>query len=97
MKPRMNHARNAATSAGDSPATDNATVDPGPRTAFASGSSIQIATMAGTRMPSIWVTPAAPMPATLPTINCRGDAALIISSMTRLAFSETTPAATHIP
>ena len=60
----------------------------------------------GERMPAVlfrsmlvpaWVSPAAPMPITFPTTSCRADAALIISSMTRLDFSATTPAATHIP
>ena len=44
-----------------------------------------------------WVIPAAPMPTTLPVSIWRGDAALIISSMTRLLFSDATPVATHIP
>ena len=36
-------------------------------------------------------------PTTLPISSWRGDAALIISSMTRLLFSAATPVATHIP
>ena len=48
-------------------------------------------------MATDWVKPGGPMPATLPTTSWRGEAALIISSMTRLAFSATTPAATHMP
>ena len=38
-----------------------------------------------------------PIPTTLPVSSWRGDAALIISSMTRLLFSAATPVATHIP
>ena len=44
-----------------------------------------------------WVSPAAPIPTTLPVSIWRGDAALIISSITRLLFSAATPVATHIP
>ena len=36
-------------------------------------------------------------PTTLPVSSWRGEAALIISSMTRLLFSAATPVATHIP
>ena len=52
---------------------------------------------AGTAIARYCVKPAAPMPTTLPVSICRGDAALIISSMTRLLFSAATPVATHIP
>ena len=38
-----------------------------------------------------WVSPAAPIPTTLPVSIWRGEAALIISSMTRLLFSAATP------
>ena len=44
-----------------------------------------------------WVSPAAPIPTTLPVSIWRGEAALIISSITRLLFSAATPVATHIP
>ena len=44
-----------------------------------------------------WVRPAPPIPTTLPIRSWRGDAALIISSMTRLLFSVATPVATHMP
>ena len=37
------------------------------------------------------------MPAILPTTSCGAVAAEISSSMTRLAFSATTPDATHSP
>ena len=53
--------------------------------------------MAGVRTSATWVAPARPIPSALPTTSCRGDAALISSSMTRLDFSATTPDATHIP
>ena len=44
-----------------------------------------------------WVNPAAPIPTTLPVSIWGADAALIISSMTRLLFSAATPVATHMP
>ncbi len=48
-------------------------------------------------MATYWVNPAAPIPTTLPVSIWRDDAALIISSITRLLFSAATPVATHIP
>ena len=56
-----------------------------------------IRTSAGKAIARYWVNPAAPMPTTFPVSIWRGDAALIISSMTRLLFSDATPVATHIP
>ncbi len=69
----------------------------GPRTASAIRSWNARATSAGTTMATYWVNPAPPIPATLPASSCRGDAALIISSITRLLFSAATPVATHMP
>ena len=48
-------------------------------------------------MATYCVSPAAPMPTTLPVSSWRGEAALIMSSMTRLLFSAATPVATHMP
>ena len=52
---------------------------------------------AGNRIATYCTKPARPMPMTLPVTSSAGDAALISSSMTRLVFSATTPAATHMP
>ena len=54
-------------------------------------------TRVGSAIATYWVSPAAPIPTTLPVSSWRGEAALIISSMTRLLFSDATPVATHIP
>ena len=43
------------------------------------------------------VSPAAPVPSTLPPSSWRGVAAVISSSMTRLLFSSATLEATHVP
>lgn len=51
----------------------------------------------GRAIAAYWLKPAAPIPTTLPVSIWRGDAALIINSMTRLLFSDATPVATHIP
>ena len=48
-------------------------------------------------MATYCVSPAPPIPTTFPNSSWRGEAALIISSMTRLLFSVATPVATHIP
>ena len=55
------------------------------------------ATTAGSRTRLTWVRPASPIPPILPTTSCGAVAAEISSSMTRLAFSATTPEATHSP
>ena len=68
-----------------------------PRTASAIRSWNASRMRAGTAIARYWVKPAAPIPTTLPVSIWRGDAALIISSMTRLLFSDATPVATHIP
>ena len=49
------------------------------------------------RIATYCVSPAPPIPRTLPASIWRGDAALIMSSMTRLLFSAATPIATHMP
>ena len=54
-------------------------------------------TRAGTTIARYWVMPAPPIPTTLPVSSWRGEAALIMSSITRLLFSAATPVATHIP
>ncbi len=43
------------------------------------------------------VSPARPMPAILPITSCGAVAAEMSSSITRFAFSATTPDATHSP
>ena len=55
------------------------------------------ATMAGASTRLTWVSPARPMPPILPITSCGAVAAEMSSSITRLAFSATTPDATHRP
>ena len=44
-----------------------------------------------------WVSPAAPVPSTLPASSWRGVAAVMSSSITRLLFSSATLEATQVP
>ena len=69
----------------------------GPSTAVAIWSWRASSSSAGMAIAMYWVSPAAPIPTTLPVSICRGEAALIISSITRLLFSAATPVATHMP
>ena len=69
----------------------------GPSTAEAIRSWNASTSSAGSAIATYWVSPAPPIPSTFPITSWRGEAALIISSMTRLLFSAATPVATHIP
>ena len=89
--------RSPAAAPGVRPTSGAPTAQSGPRTAAAIRSWNASSRSAGTAIATYCVSPAAPIPTTLPVSICRGEAALIISSMTRLLFSAATPVATHMP